>query len=99
MRHPIGRLAVTAGAALTLAACGSDDAADNAAAANNIVANELSNVGDPAAVEMIGNAGDPAPSAAPPAANGSVPADAPADGTGDVGGDTGGNAGAAINGM
>ena len=105
MRNPIARLAAcaaTLSAALALAACGSDGGANNSAADNN-AATEL-NVGDPSAVETIGNAAD-APGtdatlpAAPSNSAGTTPADVPVDSTGSVGGDTGGNAGEAINGM
>ncbi len=105
MRNLIGKIAAGSAAtalALLLAGCGSDSAANNSAV-NNLGATEL-NVGDPAAVETLGNeagnlGGD---SGTLPAATsnsaGTPPADVPADST-DVGGDTGGNAGAAINGM
>jgi hypothetical protein len=101
MRHSIAKLVagtLVAGSALALAACGSDSAGNNAAA-NNFTANELGNVGDPAAVEMIGNAGNEAMPAAPANGVAPPPTDVPMDSPGDVGGDMGGNTGAAINGM
>lgn len=105
MRNPIARLAAgtaAMAAALALAGCGGGSEA-NDGAANNVGATEL-NVGDPAAVETIGNGtGNQGTDAgilpAPSNSAGTPPADVPADGTGDVGGDTGGNAGEAINGM
>jgi hypothetical protein len=106
MRNPIASLAAGTAAitaALALAGCGSDGAANNSAA-NNLSATEL-NVGDPAAVEIIGNGtgtqGTDAgiQPAAPANSAGTPPADVPVDGPGSVGGDTGGNAGEAINGM
>jgi len=105
MRNPIARLAAGAAAisaALALAACGSDTAANNSAL-DNQGATEL-NVGDPSAVETLGNAAgnigsDAGTPPAPSNTAGTTPADVPADSTDNVGGDTGGNAGEAINGM
>lgn len=108
MRHLIGKLAtgaIVAATALAVAGCGGDGAANNAAT-GNAGATQL-NVGDPAAVETIGNAGggNAATGTPPPTSNPTgdgappPPADTPVEGPGDVGGDTGGNSGAAINGM
>ncbi len=109
MRHPKSAAgALLAGTALLLAACGGGEA-DNAA--DNVVFDtDFGNLGDPSAVETMGNAVDPAvetngtDAGTGPASDGTAPPPPAPDGQpagpADVGGDMGGNAaGGTANGM